>query len=213
MLKPILLTVLTAVSFHAHANTSSDASCYSLQKRVRHLEKQVINLEARELLKKQDVLPTDAIACKALDTRNAAIGTKCYTTRGALYERVEQTTFNAAWKGPDGLLWGDHLGKASQKAAASLCINNFKSLPTIADFERGEAYGFREVLRDFDTYNLPRERPTYYDPRGAVRWYWTATQWPCDKTFAYEFVAVNSNPIASFHAPKEKTNSVRCVSR
>lgn len=53
------------------------------------------------------------IACNnpAADLRNAPIGFKCITTKGAVFERVERENFGEAWKDPNGLIWSEVMDK------------------------------------------------------------------------------------------------------
>ncbi|MGZ3768263.1 MAG: hypothetical protein ACXVCP_15920 [Bdellovibrio sp.] len=44
------------------------------------------------------------------DLRSAPIGSKCRTTKGAIFERVFKDGFGEAWKDPDGRIWSDMIG-------------------------------------------------------------------------------------------------------
>lgn len=121
-------------------------------------------------------------------------GFKCRTTNGAIYERVTRDNFGEAWKGPDGLIYSDFIGKYSQYDAIEICKNLGSTLPSQADFDHGEANGFREVL-----------------PTMKNRWYWSSSVPPGDSGYAYYLIGHDggtNNPDNRY-----STYSVRCVAR
>lgn len=98
------------------------------------------------------------VSCTSIDHKNTQIGTRCITTKGVSFERVEHANLGEAWMGPDGLIWGQTLKRRYiQSEAVALCNQLGVSLPTREDFERADAYGFREVLP------------------GMQNWFWTSS--------------------------------------
>ncbi len=92
--------------------------------------------------------PSKPVPCASLDLRNVPVGTRCTTSKSAIYERVSRENFGEAWKGPDRLIWSDRIGTtiSDQFEAVKTCKNLGGTLPERVDFERGKASGFLEVL-------------------------------------------------------------------
>ena len=147
---------------------------------------------------------------ESMNLRTVDIGYKCQTSRGAIYERVAQDKFGEAWQGPDGLIWSDTIGQYTNtgeisgdivvdSGATRGCKNIGGTLPEVADFQRGEFNGFREVLP-----NMEFRGDLYVS-------YWTAsvahTQYGSD---AYVFLPFSGNFIPDFRRSYEY---VRCVTR
>jgi hypothetical protein len=127
------------------------------------------------------------------DLHQVAVGFKCRTANGSIYERVARANFGEAWKGPDGLIWSDYVGSYSQYNAVKACKSIGGTLPARADFERGEANGFRELL-----------------PNIKVRWFWSSSVNPYDPYDAYVF---NGYDGIFYNDDRDYTYSVRCVAR
>lgn len=78
---------------------------------------------------------------------SAPVGTKCETSKSAIFERVSDDNFGNAWKGPDGLIWGmSHASSFSQQKAIEICKSLGGRLASKSEFERNEANGIREAL-------------------------------------------------------------------
>ncbi len=79
------------------------------------------------------------------------VGYRCATEGGSVFVRVERTGFGAAWKGPDGLVWSAVLAQesATWDEAKALCGKLGARLPTIAEFDLGNADGVYDVLGAF----------------------------------------------------------------
>lgn len=136
--------------------------------------------------------PVQIKACNdgSVDLRSAAVGFKCRTSKGAIFERVARQGFGEAWKGPDGLVWSDFVGKYSQYDAIMACKKLNGTLPSRADFERAEAKGFREILPNMK------------------KWFWSSSAHP-----TYDFAA---SVFSSKHGiidgvSRYGIGSVRCV--
>lgn len=108
-------------------------------------------------------VPAEISECtdRTMNLRTVRVGFRCRTSKGAIYERVARDNFGEAWKGPDGLIWGDLVAEYTQQAAAAACTDLGGELPSCDDFARGEANGFREVLPHMKGY-----------------WYWSSSHEP-----------------------------------
>lgn len=106
------------------------------------------------VVKKLAIKPQRPVDCLSINVNTAPIGTKCETSAGAIFERVERANFGVAWKGPDGLVWSDIVGNEHQLDAINLCRTVIGGrLPTRGDFEKGEMNGFREALPEMGHYS------------------------------------------------------------
>lgn len=115
-----------------------------------------------QMVKKLAVKPVGVtVPCSSLDRSTPVpLKTRCVTSKGALYERVSRSYFGEAWKGPDGLVWGEVVnGNYTSKDAQSTCSNLGGSLPYKEDYQRAEASGIRELF------------PRVID----LEWFWTAS--------------------------------------
>mgnify|MGYP001576621422 CR=1 FL=1 len=125
--------------------------------------------------------------------QKAPLGFKCQTSQGAIFERVSVYSF-PGWKGPDGLVWSDGFCEECQQRQAEAkktCKSLLAKLPTVADYRRGEANGFREIL-----------------PNMHKR-YWTSSSQSLLSRNAYYF-----NPDGTFGlAPRKIEGGYRCVTR
>lgn len=117
-----------------------------------NVEERLVNLEERVSVLEELTLKSIACNHPAADLRNAPIGFKCITSKGAVFERVARENFGEAWKDPDGLIWsrvmdGIRMYDQNTFAQATETCDGFKSiLPSRKDFENGIANGFNEVL-------------------------------------------------------------------
>ncbi|MGK5083925.1 hypothetical protein WDW37_11545 [Bdellovibrionota bacterium FG-1] len=153
-------------------------------------------VHAASLNNRRVVLGVEIKACNdhETDLRSVAPGFKCRTSKGWLFERVAKSSFGEAWKGPDGWIWSDEVGNYSQKDAVSTCKALGGILPSISDFERGEIYGFREVL------------PNMNNPV-----YWSSTIGPfVDNLNGYLF---DSYAAYTYYDYRYYVHAVRCVVR
>lgn len=135
------------------------------------------------------------LACGVLD-RNSPIpiGTRCTTSKGSVYERVLRANFGETWKGPDGLIWSDRVGSITDEYNAEvICKNLGGELPSMDEFKRNEAYGFREVL-----------------PNMKNRIFWSSSV-DGDPEIAYAFNGSNGDGV--FDDRDYILDSVRCVGR
>ena len=181
----VLVTVLTTTAYADGGLCNPD--------RFSDLEKRVAELEA--IVRAAPVPPVEIKACNdpTTDLQAVAAGFKCRTSKGAIYERVTRNHFGEPWKGPDGLIWSDHVGYRSQQNAVDLCKILGGTLPTRADFERGEANGFREVV-----------------PNMKDRWFWSSSVYPNISYSTYVFYSNHGDIGYDF---RNFTGSVRCVAR
>ncbi len=100
-----------------------------------------------EVVKKLAVGIPPSGLCSTLDvSKPIPVGMTCMTSKGKIFERIEQKDFGKAWKGPDGLIWSDQIGTGNQYDAVKICKRVGGSLPSAYEFSRGEADGFREAL-------------------------------------------------------------------
>ena len=190
-----LLGVL-AVSVLSIGAVRADDSCKGHESRItdlEKLEKKVAELE--EIIRQMPIPPVQIKACNDSSTslRSVAVGFKCRTSKGAIYERVARDNFGESWKDSDGLIWSDYIGSHSQRDAVSSCLRLSGKLPAPADFKRGEANGFREVL-----------------PNMKDRWFWSSSVHPYDSDNAYGF---NGYIGDIDYYNRIYNNSVRCVGR
>lgn len=89
-------------------------------------------------------------ACGGLNLRTSPVGTKCRTSKGAIFERVSRLNFGEAWRGPDGIIWSDVIGRKNHRDAFETCTEELGAFfPAQVAFENGESFGFREVLPGF----------------------------------------------------------------
>ena len=98
--------------------------------------------------------------CKAYsyyNLRRAPIGFTCGTSTGYAYTKVEWEKAGEAWQGPDDTIWSDYRGLYTnngtddgntviESEATNACARIGGYLPSLCLFQRGEEYGFREVL-------------------------------------------------------------------
>jgi len=87
--------------------------------------------------------------------QQAQTGFKCRTKSGHVFERVNADKLGVAWRGPDGVIWGDFRGFFSNKDGRAHCKNLGARLPSFDEFDRGYSYNFVEVLSQM-------ERPYYW---------------------------------------------------
>lgn len=169
-----------------------DNTCKDYESRISDLEKRVAELE--EIIIRTPTPPVQIKACDdgSVDLRSVAVGFKCHTSTGAIFERVSRDGFGEAWKGPDDLIWSDFVGEDSQYDAVTTCKNLGGRLPSRADFERGETNGFREVL-----------------PNMKDRWFWSSTVISRHSAFAYGFNG--DNGYVGYAARSLSDRSVRCA--
>lgn len=186
------LAVILAMTA-ASAAYADGGSCGNQESRISELEKRVLELEA--MVKAAPVPAVKIKACNdsKIDLRTVASGFKCRTSKGAIYERVARVNFGEAWKGPDGLIYGDFIGERNQYKAFESCKNLGGELPSQADFERGEANGFREVL-----------------PNMKDRWFWSSSVYSNNHASGCSF---NGYDGAITYVPGYYTGSARCVWR
>ncbi len=187
-----LLGVL-AVSVLSIGAVRADDSCKGHESRITDLEKKVAELE--EIIRQTPIPPVQIKACNDSSTnlRSVVVGFKCRTSKGAIYERVARANFGESWKDSDGLIWSDYIGSHSQYDAVSLCQRLSGTLPARADFERGEANGFREVL-----------------PNMKDRWFWSSSVRPNYSAYAYDFNG-DIGYIAYYN--RDSNYAVRCAGR
>jgi hypothetical protein len=93
-------------------------------------------------------------SCHSIDLRTAASHTKCMTSKGAVFERVQireldqrLTALTETWKDPDGRIWGDVI--AENPHVECIRYDGLRSgrVARNDDYVRGELHGIREVLR------------------------------------------------------------------
>jgi hypothetical protein len=185
------------VSFMAAENTNAVAasSCSSIQEEVTKLREENAKLKATLGQNLAPVTPSSPqpVDCGSIDLRTAQIHVKCMTSKGTVFERVSRDNFGEAWKGPDGLIWSDRIGSNSQNYAMEMCKYLGGALPSRADLERGEAFGFREVL-----------------PRMKDQWYWSSSLNPVNSCYA---ASLHGNSGDIIHDHLENKFSFRCVGR
>ncbi len=140
----------------------------------------------------------------SVDLRAAAVGFKCQTSKGVVYERVEKEKFGEAWKDlTTGYIWSDLIGEYTNDGvikdcivvnspATRACANLGGILPERDIFFRGDDNGFREVLPNMDP------------------WYWSSTVDPNFPFFAYVF---NSSNGRGANSGLKVSYSVRCIGR
>jgi hypothetical protein len=181
----------------AFAANSCDGN---VEARLSKMEKEIADIKA---LLGQNPAPVNPpsqtpVACSSINLRTAKLHVKCTTSKGAVFERVSRDNFGEAWRGPDGWVWSDRLGSETQDRAIGLCRNIGAELPLRADFERGEANGFREVLPNMKI-NFAEER-----------YFWTSSNLPSSDDNAYLFNGGSGIMTDNFLENKE---DVRCVER
>jgi hypothetical protein len=152
----------------------------------------LINQMVKKLAVKS--LPTTSLtACTSINTSTVPVGTQCSTSKGAVYERVSRDGFGVAWKGPDGVTWGDVIGTAAQYDAEESCDDLGGKLPRKADFEHGLANGFFEVL-----------------PNSYGRFFWTSTSTGDKFAIALD---TRYNPTNFGDLTKHLKEFYRCIAR
>lgn len=118
------------------------------------------------------------------------VGTRCQTSRGGIFERVDRTNFGQAWKDPSGRIWSDTLTNLNFSSATQFCKALCATLPSQSDFEQESALEFQEVLPNLTT------------------GFWTSTPAPESSDAMITFDAKNS----AFTAIQENdSRAVRCV--
>lgn len=189
----VALVGILALSALSISSARADGTCKDHESRISDLEKRVAELE--EIIKQTPTPPVQIKACSdgSVDLRQAPVGFKCRTSKGSIFERVVRANFGEAWKGPDGLIWSDFIGKYSQYDAITTCKTLGGILPSRADFERGEANGFREVL-----------------PNMKDRWFWSSSVYPNNSGLAYVF---SGNDGVIDYGGRNNNFSVRCAGR
>ncbi len=188
------LGLVMAMSFMAKSNALAADSCASLQEENARLKQENAELKAAFGQAPSQTPSQPPEPCSSIDLRNAKLHDKCITSKGSVFERVSRVGFGEAWKGPDGLIWGDRVGSNNYPDAVTVCRNLEGTLPSKADFERGEAYGFREVLP-----NLKNQFFVTY-----------TTLAPDDPDYAYFFNGFNGG-FEHYYLTAKK--SFRCVGR
>ena len=174
--------------------------------RIRELETQVLELQRR--------VGDRPALCSSLTEaqRNAvAVGYQCQTSHGAIFERVVREGFGIAWQDTaNGVIWSDEIGRFTNScwdengivvdsAATRVCVEHHGVLPLRADFEQGEAHGFREVL-----------------PNKAGRYFWASSVHPGASNFAFGYFGVHGVHgvrYLSYRNDYSGLHSVRCVAR
>ena len=196
----VLLTVSSLSSGKAFAAANSCGD--NTEARLSDFDKRLTTIEA--LLRQDPAASRPAVACSSLDRSKAIqVGTRCTTSKGALYVRVSKENFGEAWKGPDGVIWSDYVGSKRNTGdvkggiiidseATRLCKTLGGNLPERADFERGEANDFREVL-----------------PNMKDRYFWSSSVNPNVSGYAGDFNGSSGN----FVYYRNYSDSVRCVGR
>lgn len=135
------------------------------------------------------------VSCGSLKLRSVEVGTRCLTSSGAIFERVERDGFQEAWLGPDGNVWSDLISYSvdSTYGAQSACRAIGGVLPTMADFKRGETYGIYEVLPNMDN------------------WFWSDTEVTSMDSFFGKASLKFNGVDASSNTVGGANNSVRCI--
>lgn len=155
--------------------------------------------------------PPTPEACDSVNLRTAQIHVKCITSKGSIYERVSRDNFGEAWKGPDGFIWSDRVGNDTQYDAVKTCRNLGGKLPDRAAFERGESYGFREVLPNMkDRYFWSSEVDWTSSP-DPERVFWRSSadlSFSPDPAFGYTF---SGNYGIITHGRRLHYYTVRCI--
>ncbi|MFL5813526.1 MAG: hypothetical protein ACJ763_08105 [Bdellovibrionia bacterium] len=157
------------------------------------ISNQISGYLENEVVKKLVVSQQELVDCVAMDSSTEPVGTRCNTFNNAVYERVSKAGFGAAWKGPDGLVWSDLIGEATQAGAALKCQKLGGRLPTQQEFQRNEMYGLRQIL--------PNMRDHYF---------WSASPGTHAARFFY-YAFGGSNGIPFFYNPELDFISFRCV--
>jgi hypothetical protein len=116
---------------------------------------QISGYLADKIVKSLVVKAQAIAACRLLNSAQVPVGTKCVTSKGAVFERVSREYFNNAWKGPDGLVWSSMIvDNSTQFGAISICKALNASLPSMEDFVRGNVIGLQEVVTSMQKYNF-----------------------------------------------------------
>jgi len=153
-------------------------------------------------------------SCESLNLRKVPVGTKCVTSKGAVYQRVARAYFGEAWQGPDGVTWSDSFGRTTDyQVSHDRCLSIGARLPTVDDFNRGHVSGFLEVLPKMKTLDNP-----WSDLFGGDH-YWSSTPKtdfdPPSKepyVYAYPFFSEAAATVDFGWAPYYAKNiSLRCV--
>jgi hypothetical protein len=77
--------------------------------------------------------------------RVAPVHYKCATDSNALYEKVS-SPLGESWKGPDGVVWGDVIGKFTHEDAKAACASRGGRLPAGKEFDFILKNGFGDKL-------------------------------------------------------------------
>ena len=147
--------------------------------------------------------------------KRVKVGFKCRVRqKDGIYERVAHRRFGEAWKGPDGLIWSDYLGRSSQGGAKDSCQNRGGRLPTREDFERGSNNAFSLVLTNWkETWarklglHIVSIILTYEVGDYELRYFWTST--PGDLRPRY-YILFNSKG-HRFHHSMKPTSTLSAV--
>ncbi|MBI2646171.1 MAG: hypothetical protein HYW85_03945 [Deltaproteobacteria bacterium] len=160
----------------------------NVELRLQNLENRVAQLEA---LQKAIVLPCSDLSAAL----RATVGSKCKTSKGAVYERVNRDNFTEAWKGPEGMIWNGDNSTAAYKHQDAIDFCNKKGgvLPSKEDLQKGEANGFREVLRM------------------NYGFYWSSTLVENDANKAHNMQA--SDGLMTFPSPRHYPYRARCMAK
>lgn len=106
--------------------------------------------------------------------QNSQLGTRCQTSTGAVFVRVDY-----GWKDTEtkGKVWYDDMAKnLNQYSSKKLCSDKGQALPSKEDFQIAESHGFREILKDMKN-----------------RWFWSSSIYPYYTAFAYGFYGSDGN--------------------
>jgi hypothetical protein len=93
------------------------------------------------------------LPCNTMNAQSARIGTKCETSTGSEFRRyVDASSGALGWLelGKGGKVWYDAMKvNTAQPEAAKFCAEHpGQSAPTLEDFDRAAARGFRDVVRN-----------------------------------------------------------------
>ncbi len=187
-----------AVIKKAETNCAECRAKLEMEQRMAALEGQMAEIQKtlKTILDRLDqippVPPVEQVACSELSAKQrTTINQVCVTSKGAKFKRVARANFGEAWQDDEGLIWSDLIGDKNQYEAIDNCEAIEGRLPSIDDFERGEASGIREVL-----------------PNMKDHWFWSSSVVSYNSGIAYDFSGV-SGYVHDYD--RDTFNSVRCV--
>jgi hypothetical protein len=151
-----------------------------------------------QLLDEKSNQEGNILSCKEFKyyRTSANFGDKCITSKFAIYERVSKPGFGEAWRGPDGVTWGERVTEGNIYSGQRVCTQLNGELPKSDDALRGEAFGFREILP-----NMMRT-----PAQGEAYWLNSQPTYPC--AFYGNSGKINCSDNLVF-----VDFSIRCVSR